>query len=70
MPFDPIRLQRLRCCRPTRSLKRKAVLRKAIAGNKVLAELKGTGELIPNHDAILKSRQKKAVYVARFPYGQ
>jgi cell filamentation protein, protein adenylyltransferase len=33
---------------PPKVLETKAVLRKAIAANKALAELKGAGDLIPN----------------------
>ena len=33
----------------------KAVLRKAVAANKTLAELKGTGELIPNQGVLINA---------------
>ena len=49
MAFDPDKpFNDLPLLPPKAELETKAVLRKAIAANKALAELKGAGELIPN----------------------
>ena len=49
MSFDPDKpFNDLPLLPPKAELETKAVLRKAIAANKALAELKGAGELIPN----------------------
>ena len=40
---------------PKAELETKAVLRKAIAANKALAELKGTGDLIPNQGLLINT---------------
>ena len=49
MAFDPDKpYNDLPLLPPKAELETKAVLRKAIAANKALAELKGAGELIPN----------------------
>ncbi len=49
MPFDPdTPYNDLPLLPPKAELETKAVLRKAIAANKALAELKGAGDLIPN----------------------
>ena len=49
MSFDPDKpYNDLPLLPPKAELETKAVLRKAIAANKALAELKGAGELIPN----------------------
>ena len=40
---------------PKTELETKAVLRKAIAANKALAELKGAGELIPNQGVLINA---------------
>jgi hypothetical protein len=52
MAFDPDKLyNNLPLLPPKAELETKAVLRKAIAANKALAELKGAGDLIPNQGA-------------------
>jgi cell filamentation protein, protein adenylyltransferase len=49
MSFDPDKpFNDLPLLPPKAELETKAVLRKAIAANKALAELKGEGDLIPN----------------------
>jgi len=56
MPFDPDKpYNDLPLLPPRSDLETKAVLRKAIAANKALAELKGAGELIPNQAILIKS---------------
>ena len=40
---------------PKAELETKAVLRKAIAANKALAELKGAGDLIPNQGVLINA---------------
>jgi Fic family protein len=40
---------------PKAKLETKAVLRKAIAANKSLAELKGAGDLIPNQGVLINA---------------
>jgi hypothetical protein len=54
MLFDPDKP--LPLLPPKAELETKAVLRKAIAANKALAELKGAGELIPNQHADSRHR--------------
>lgn len=54
MPFDPNKPHNdLPLLPPPVDLESKAVLKKAIAANKALAELKGTGELIPNQGVLI-----------------
>ena len=54
MPFDPDKpYNDLPLLPPKAELETKAVLRKAIAANKALAELKGAGELIPNQSVLI-----------------
>ena len=49
MPADPNKpYNDLPSLPPKAEVETKAVLRKAIAANKALAELKGAGDLIPN----------------------
>jgi hypothetical protein len=48
---------------PKVELETKAVLRKAIAANKALAELKGAGDLIPNQGVLIN-----AIYRRRSRY--
>jgi cell filamentation protein, protein adenylyltransferase len=63
----------IRLLPPKAELEKKSVLRKAIAANKALAELKGAGKLIPNQgvlihaivlqDAKLSSEIENVLYV-------
>jgi hypothetical protein len=56
MPFDPDRpYNDLPSLPPKAELETKAVLRKAIAANKALAELKGAGDLIPNQGVLINA---------------
>ena len=57
MSFDPDKpyTTNFRCCRRKEELETKAVLRKASAANKALAELKGAGELIPNQGVLINA---------------
>ena len=56
MPFDPDkRYNDLPLLLPMAELETKAVLRKAIAATKALAELKGAGDLIPNQGVLIKA---------------
>ena len=56
MPFDPdAPFNDLPLLPPKAELETKAVLRKAIAANKALAELKGAGELIPNQGVLINA---------------
>jgi len=56
MPFDPdTPYNDLPLLPPKTELETKAVLRKAIAANKALAELKGAGDLIPNQAILINS---------------
>jgi hypothetical protein len=41
---------------PKAELETKAVLRKAVAANKALAELKGAGDLIPNQSVLIDAK--------------
>ena len=55
MPFDPDKpYNDLPFLPPKAELETRAVLRKAIAANKALAELKGAGEVIPNQGILIK----------------
>ena len=54
MSFDPDKpYNDLPLLPPKAELETKAVLRKTIAANKVLAELKGAGESIPNESVLI-----------------
>ena len=54
MSFDPDKPYNDLPLLPTKAeLETKAVLRKAIAANKALAELKGAGDLIPNQGILI-----------------
>ena len=56
MSFDPDKpYNDLPLLPPKAELETKAVLRKAIAANKALAELKGAGDLIPNQAILINS---------------
>lgn len=56
MPFDPNKpYNNLPLLPPKTELETKSVLRKAIAANKALAELKGAGDLIPNQTILINS---------------
>ena len=56
MPFDTDKpYNDLPLVPPKAELETKAVLRKAIAANKALAELKGAGDLIPNQAILINS---------------
>ena len=56
MPFDPDKpYNDLPLLPPKTELETKAVLRKAIAANKALAELKGAGDLIPNQGVLINA---------------
>ena len=56
MSFDPDRpYNDLPLLPPKAELETKAVLRKAIAANKALAELKGAGDLIPNQGVLINA---------------
>ena len=56
MPFDPQRPHNdLPLLPPAIELETKAVLKRAIAANKALAELKGAGELVPNQAVLIQS---------------
>jgi hypothetical protein len=56
MSFDPDKpYNDLPLLPPQAELETKAVLRKAIAANKTLAELKGAGELIPNQGVLINA---------------
>ena len=56
MPFDPDKpYNELPLLPPKTELETKAVLRKAIAANKALAELKGAGDLIPNQGVLINA---------------
>jgi hypothetical protein len=56
MSFDPDRpYNNLPLLPPKPELETKAVLRKAIAANKALAELKGAGDLIPNQGVLINA---------------
>jgi cell filamentation protein, protein adenylyltransferase len=54
MPFDPDKpYNDLPLLPPKSELETKAVLRRAIAANKALAELKGARELIPSQSVLI-----------------
>jgi len=55
MSFDPDKPYNDPLLPPKAELETKAVLRKAIAANKALAELKGAGNLIPNQGALINA---------------
>ena len=56
MSFDPDKpCNDLSLLPPKADLETKAILRKAIAANKALAELKGVGELIPNQGVLINA---------------
>ena len=56
MPFDPqTPFNDLPLLPPSGELETKAVLKKAIAANKALAELKGAGELIPDQSLLIQA---------------
>ena len=56
MPFDPQKpYNDLPLLPPKTELESRAVLKKAISANKALAELKGTGELIPNQSVLIQA---------------
>ena len=56
IPFDPDKpFNDLPFLPPKAELETKAVLRKAIAANKALAELKGAGDLIPNQGVLINA---------------
>lgn len=56
MSFDPDKpYNDLPLLPPRAELETKAVLRKAIAANKALAELKGAGDLIPNQGILINA---------------
>jgi Fic family protein len=56
MSFDPDKpFNDLPLLPPKAELETKAVLRKAIAANKALAELKGVGDLIPNQGVLINT---------------
>ena len=56
MCFDPDKpYNDLPLLPPKAELETKAVLRKAIAANKALAELKGAGDLIPNQAVLINA---------------
>ena len=62
MPFDPdIPYNDLPLLPPKAELETKAVLRKAIAANKALAELKGAGDLIPYQGVLINVAGSQAV---------
>ena len=55
MPFDPqTPYNDLPLLPPPGELETRAVLKKAIAANKALAELKGAGELIPDQSLLIQ----------------
>lgn len=71
MSFDPDKpYNDLPLLPPTAELETKAVLRKAIAANKALADLKSAGDLIPNQgvliDAICRRRSRYHHHDAEF----
>jgi len=56
MLFDPdTPYNDLQLLPPKAEIETKAMLRKAIAANKALAELKGVGDLIPNHGVLINA---------------
>lgn len=56
MPFDPQKpYNDLPLLPPPVEMETRAVLKKAIAANKALAELKGAGELIPNQSILIQA---------------
>ena len=56
MPFDPqTPYNDLPLLPPPGELETRAVLKKAIAANKALAELKGAGELIPDQSLLIQA---------------
>lgn len=56
MSFDPSKpYNDLPSLPPKTELETRAVLKKAISANKALAELKGTGELIPNQSVLIQA---------------
>jgi cell filamentation protein, protein adenylyltransferase len=56
MPFDPDKpYNGFPPLPPKAELEPNAVLRKAIAANKALAELKGAGDLIPNQGVLINA---------------
>ena len=55
MFFDPGKPYNDLLLPPKAELETKAVLKKAIAANKALAELKGAGELIPNQGVLINA---------------
>ena len=56
IPFDPDKAYNdLPLLPPKAELETKADLRKAIAANKVLAELKGAADLIPNQGPLISA---------------
>ena len=56
MPFDPAKPNNaLPLLPPKTDLETKAVLKKAIAANKALAELKGLGQTIPNQTMLVNT---------------
>jgi hypothetical protein len=57
MAFDPDKpYNDLPLLPPKADLETKAVLKKAIAANKALAELKDAGDLIPNQGVLINAR--------------
>jgi hypothetical protein len=56
MSFDPDKpYDDLPLLPPKEELETKAVLRKTIAANRALAELKGAGDLIPNQGVLINA---------------
>ena len=56
MPFDPAKpYNALPLLPPKADLETKAVLKKAIAANRALAELKGLGQTIPNQTMLVNT---------------
>jgi hypothetical protein len=68
MPFDPDKpYNDLPLLPPKAELETKAVLKKAIAANKALAELKGAGELIPNQSVLIHAIGLREAKLSRNP---
>ena len=58
MSFDPKKpYNELPLLPPRDDLETKSVLKKCVAANKALAELKGAGDLIPNQAVLIRAGQ-------------
>src|SRR5262245_18352646 len=67
MSFDPDKpYSGVALLPPKAELKTKTVLRKAIGGNKTLAELNGAGDLIPNQSVLISATHVRETNTWRY----